>query len=208
MHELNQRPRERFKLLSAVQLFEKLIARFEVGHIVMEIQFQTLYFQRRSGENFGVTNIYIWIHLWLPYDPKKTWLGFVFVVINPCVLSVNRVDLGFFCLNFPILPPPPPTTISSRKATPSQTLSMNIFKIYLNRVLYYKTICLGEGGLVFISYKRDGVDGFGQWWCGRLRPDPISLISVMVWTASARYYHPISLISVMLWKASARYILI
>ena len=37
--------------------------------------------------------------------------GFVcFVVINPCVLSANRVDLGFFYfINFPILLPPPPS---------------------------------------------------------------------------------------------------
>ena len=32
-----------------------------------------------------------------------------FVVINPCMLSANRVDLSFFCfINFPILLPPPP----------------------------------------------------------------------------------------------------
>ena len=36
-------------------------------------------------------------------------LGVVcFVVINPCVLSANRVDLGFFYfINSPILLPPP-----------------------------------------------------------------------------------------------------
>ena len=40
---------------------------------------------------------------------EATGLGFVcFVVINPCVLSANRVDLVFFCfINFPILLPPP-----------------------------------------------------------------------------------------------------
>ena len=40
---------------------------------------------------------------------EATGLGFVcFVVISPCVLSANRVDLGFFCfINFPILLPPP-----------------------------------------------------------------------------------------------------
>ena len=39
-----------------------------------------------------------------------TGLGFVcFVVINPRVLSANRVDFGLFCfINFPILLPPPP----------------------------------------------------------------------------------------------------
>ena len=42
--------------------------------------------------------------------PKATGLGFVcFVVINPFVLSANRVDLGSFCfINFSILTPPPP----------------------------------------------------------------------------------------------------
>ena len=38
-------------------------------------------------------------------------LGFVcFAVLNPCVLSANRVDLGFFLYHnkFSILPPPPP----------------------------------------------------------------------------------------------------
>ena len=37
---------------------------------------------------------------------RATGLGFVcFVVINPRVLSANRVDLGFFCfINFPIYP--------------------------------------------------------------------------------------------------------
>ena len=40
---------------------------------------------------------------------EATGLGFVcFVVINPRVLSANRVDLGFFSfINFPISPPPP-----------------------------------------------------------------------------------------------------
>ena len=42
---------------------------------------------------------------------EATGLGFVcfFVVINPCVLSANRVDFGlFFCfINFQISPPPP-----------------------------------------------------------------------------------------------------
>ena len=40
---------------------------------------------------------------------EATGLGFVcFVVINPCVLSANRVDFGLFCfINFPIYPPPP-----------------------------------------------------------------------------------------------------
>ena len=38
---------------------------------------------------------------------EATGMGFVcFVVINPCVLSANRVDFGFFCfINFPILLP-------------------------------------------------------------------------------------------------------
>ena len=38
-------------------------------------------------------------------SPAATGLGFVCVfVFNPCVLSANRVDLGFFCfINFPIL---------------------------------------------------------------------------------------------------------
>ena len=38
---------------------------------------------------------------------EATGLGFVcFVVINPCVLSANRVYLGFFCfINFPTLSP-------------------------------------------------------------------------------------------------------
>ena len=43
-------------------------------------------------------------------NKEATYLGFVcFVVINPCVLSASRVDLGFFfCfINFPIYPPPP-----------------------------------------------------------------------------------------------------
>ena len=41
---------------------------------------------------------------------EATGLGFVcFVVTNPCVLSANKVDLGFFCFKiFPILLPPPP----------------------------------------------------------------------------------------------------
>ena len=41
---------------------------------------------------------------------EATGLDFVcFIVINPCVLSTNRVDLGSFCIiNFPIFLPPPP----------------------------------------------------------------------------------------------------
>ena len=36
-------------------------------------------------------------------------LWFSNIVINPRVLSANRVDLGFFCfINFPVLLPPPP----------------------------------------------------------------------------------------------------
>ena len=39
---------------------------------------------------------------------EATGLGFVcFVVLNPCVFSANRVDLGFFVLNIPIFHPPP-----------------------------------------------------------------------------------------------------
>mgnify|MGYP003571746643 CR=1 FL=1 len=58
---------------------------------------------------------------------EATGLGFVcFVVINPCVLSANRVDLGFFLFHkFPILLPPPPLfyffeAICSRISKPNQ----------------------------------------------------------------------------------------
>ena len=34
--------------------------------------------------------------------------GISFVLVKPCMLSTNSVNLGFFCfINFPILPPPP-----------------------------------------------------------------------------------------------------
>ena len=41
---------------------------------------------------------------------EATGLGFVcFVVINPPVLSANRVDFGLFCfIDFSFLHPPPP----------------------------------------------------------------------------------------------------
>ena len=42
---------------------------------------------------------------------EATGLGFVcFVIINPCVLSANRVDLGFFVSKFSNFTPPPPST--------------------------------------------------------------------------------------------------
>ena len=41
---------------------------------------------------------------------EATGLGFVFVVINPRVLSADRVDFGLLCfINFSILLPPPPS---------------------------------------------------------------------------------------------------
>ena len=40
---------------------------------------------------------------------EATGLGFFcFVVVNPCVLSANRIDLGFFVHKFSNLLPPPP----------------------------------------------------------------------------------------------------
>ena len=41
---------------------------------------------------------------------RSDWPGLCFVVINPRVLSANRVDLGFLFHKFSILPPPPAGT--------------------------------------------------------------------------------------------------
>ena len=43
---------------------------------------------------------------------QKRLMGFVcFAVVNPCVLSANRVYFGlFYLVSFPFYPPPPPVT--------------------------------------------------------------------------------------------------
>ena len=60
----------------------------------------------------GNTLVYLFLQGQKPdkTPPHPRALNFVcFVVINPPVLSANRVDLGLFCfINFPFLLPPPP----------------------------------------------------------------------------------------------------
>mgnify|MGYP003571725524 CR=1 FL=1 len=54
-------------------------------------------------------------------DADATCLGFIcFVVVNPYVLSANRVDLGFFVsLIFQFYPPPPGTLrVCQQQPTP------------------------------------------------------------------------------------------
>ena len=58
---------------------------------------------------------------------EATGLGFVcFIVVNPCVLSANRVGLGLFCfIDFPILLPPPPSPLHQYSSQfPSFTFSL------------------------------------------------------------------------------------
>ena len=65
--------------------------------------------------------IALFVNALSPYPPPQA--GFVcFVVINPHLLSANRVDLGsffFLFINFPILPPPPHLPALDKKAGPS-----------------------------------------------------------------------------------------
>ena len=58
---------------------------------------------------------------------KATGLVFVcFVVLNPCVLLVNRVDFGLFCfMNFPILHPPPQSVFFPGYGNTSTTFYRN-----------------------------------------------------------------------------------
>ena len=87
-----------------------------------------------------------WIPLFSPFSScpppppmgycsaEATGLGFVcFVVINPCVLSANRVDLGFFVSYFPILLPPPPSSEWTWQPPELTTESQLVRALYLLR---------------------------------------------------------------------------
>ena len=58
-----------------------------------------------------------------------------FVAINPCVLSANRVDLGFYCcfINFPF-----PSVFSSHPPPVSSTIppQSRVFRVHVPRILH------------------------------------------------------------------------
>ena len=90
-------------------------------------------------------------HLFPSFDWWNASLGFVcFVVLNPCVLSVNRVDLGFFLFFFDRF----------SNFTPPQT--------FLRFLLTHRLTCgtlrtWAELALVVISRKRYTGGGWQDW---------------------------------------------
>ena len=72
--------------------------------------------------------------------------GLCFVVINPCVLSANRVDFGFF-----LLPPPPAGERSAATNEWSDGLLASVFK---NAA---EGLCAGEhSALPLQAHRRNG----------------------------------------------------
>ena len=107
------------------------------------------------------------------YSPaaEATGLGVVcFVVINPRVLSANRVDFGFFCLiNFPILLH---LTLQASCVFGDALLDYPEHKFIRPHYFYDSLVC-GRNVwcdifiilTLFFAYQRDGVQ------CGRFRSD-------------------------------------
>ena len=80
---------------------------------------------------------------------EATGLGFVcFVVINPRVLSTDRVDFGLFFVNFVRFTPPP----SFRCEDVCWKSSINWSNPGLRKSLHYSHGGVGGGGLVRLSF--------------------------------------------------------
>ena len=86
-----------------------------------------------------------YFHLFPPSRWEATGPGFVcYVVINPCVLSANRVDLGLFFISYILLPLPPahtPTCINGEGSSNSFTAPVTVwgnFLLYIAVIIHHK----------------------------------------------------------------------
>ena len=77
------------------------------------------------------------------------------------------------------------------------TLFEGGFILTHHNINFFSIICIYYNSISLISMI--------VWTASARHYNPISLTSMMMWTASARYYNPMSLISVVVWVASRYY---